>query len=112
MKQGMKRINGKSLLAGALLTAFAATGPALAAEPSVDDFNTAFAKANDTRKMAAELGHEWRDTAKILKSAQETAVAGQLSEAMELVAQAQQQADQGIVQAEREETLWLGRIIR
>ncbi len=90
----------------------AAAGTVLASDPSADDFNTAFTKANETRKMAAELGHEWRDTAKILKTAQESAEAGQLVEAMELVAQAQHQADQGVVQAEREETLWLGRIIR
>lgn len=83
-----------------------------ASEPTAEDFNKAFAEANDARKMAGKLGHEWRDTAKILRKAQETAAAGDLKKAMELVAEAKLQGEAGIVQAKRESALWEGRVIR
>ncbi len=93
-------------------TMFAVAGIAYAAEPTAEDFNAAFADANEARKMAGELGHEWRDTAKILKQAQETAQSGDLKKAMELVAKAKLQGEAGIVQAKRESTLWESRVIR
>ena len=104
--------NIKRISASLLIAAYAIVGSALAAEPTVEEFNAAFTKANETRKMAGELGHEWRDTAKILKSAQENAEKGELAKAMKLVAEAQLQAEQGIVQANREQSLWVSRIIR
>lgn len=99
----------RTIAAGALFFTACAVG---ASEPTAEDFNNAFAAANDTRKMAGELGHEWRDTAKILKKAQETAAAGDLKKAMELVAEAKLQGEAGIVQANRESALWEGRVIR
>ncbi len=91
---------------------FAVAGVVGASEPTVEDFNQAFTEANEARKMAGELGHEWRDTAKILKKAQETAQSGDLKKAMELVAQAKLQGEAGIVQGQRESSLWEGRVIR
>ena len=99
----------RTVVASAL---FFAAGVVGASEPTAADFNKAFADANDARKMAGELGHEWRDTAKILKKAQETAAAGDLKKAMELVAEAKLQGEAGIVQAKRESALWEGRVIR
>ena len=79
---------------------------------TVDEFNAAFADANETRKMANSLGYEWRDTAKILKQAAEAAQQGDLDKAMELVAQAKFQGETAISQANREKDLWVGRVIR
>lgn len=89
-----------------------AFGMAVASEPTVEEFNMAFKEANELRKTAGSLGHEWRDTAKILKSAAEAAQNGELEKAMKLVAQAKLQSEAGIVQANRESSLWEGRVIR
>lgn len=81
-------------------------------EPTVEEFVAAFSAANDTRKQAGAMGHEWRDTAKILRKAKETAEAGDLVTAMSLVEEAQMQAEQGVIQATREQALWISRVIR
>ena len=83
-----------------------------ATEPTVEEFNQAFQEANELRKTAGSLGHEWRDTAKILRSAVEAAQNGELEKAMNLVAQAKLQGEASIVQAKRESSLWEGRVIR
>ena len=93
-------------------TLFVFAGIASASEPTAEDFNAAFTEANEARKMAGELGHEWRDTAKLLKQAQEAAEGGDLNKAMKLVAKAKLQGEAGIVQAKRESTLWESRVIR
>ena len=105
--QSVKRLSVSLAVASVALS-----GSLWAAEPTAEEFNAAFTQANDARKMAAEMNHEWRDTAKLLKSAQESAAGGDLVNAMKLVAQAQMQSDQAIVQAEREATLWESRVIR
>ncbi len=99
----------RTLVAGILLCTMSL---ASAAEPTVADYNTAFTEANEARKKAGEMGHEWRDTAKILKLAQEAAQSGDLKKAMQLIAEAKLQGDAGVVQAQRESTLWEGRVIR
>ena len=90
-----------------------AVGTAVTAdEVTVEQINTAFAEANDLRKQAGELAHEWRDTAKILKSAQEAAAEGDLEKAMKLIAEAKFQSEAAINQAERESRLWIARVVR
>ena len=83
-----------------------------ALEPTVEEFNAAFVEANEARKMSGSLGHEWRDPVKFLRAAQKAAVDGDLVKAMKLVAQAKFQSDAAIVQANREQSLWIGRVIR
>jgi hypothetical protein len=83
-----------------------------ASEPTVEEFNAAFVEANEARKMSGSLGHEWRDPVKFLRAAQKAAVDGDLVKAMKLVAQAKFQSDAAIVQANREQSLWIGRVIR
>ncbi len=103
----------KSLLRTAVACVlFGAAGIAGASEYTVEDFNKAFVEANEARKMAGQMGHEWRDTAKMLRKAQETAQSGDLEAAMKLVAEAKLQGEAGIVQAQRENSLWEGRVIR
>jgi len=110
LKEMMMKLMVRIVLIGS--AALAIAGVAQATEPTVEQFNAAFMEANEARKMAGEMGHEWRDTAKILKKAQETAESGDLEKALELVAQAQFQGEAGVVQAEREASLWEGRVIR
>ena len=78
----------------------------------VEAFNAALVKANETRKQASAAKHEWRDTAKLLKNAQKAAEGGDFDKAMALVAEAQLQSEQAVIQAERESKLWEGRVIR
>ena len=78
----------------------------------MEEFNAAFVEANEARKMSGSLGHEWRDPVKFLRAAQKAAVDGDLVKAMKLVAQAKFQSDAAIVQANREQSLWIGRVIR
>ena len=77
-----------------------------------EEFVAAFKAANEARKKAATLGHEWRDTAKLLRSAKQAFENGDLDKAKALVANAQLQGEQAIIQAERESKLWEGRVIR
>ena len=79
---------------------------------SVEQFNAAFTEANDLRKKSGEVAHEWRDTAKILKSAQAAAEEGDFEKAMKLVAEAKFQSNAAIAQADRESRLWEGRVVR
>ncbi len=106
------KLNVKGFLIGLVAFAMSSSSVLWASEPTAEDFNVAFAAANEARKMASEAGHEWRDTGKILKSAQESAQQGDLAKAMKLVATAQLQSDAAIFQAERESTLWESRVIR
>lgn len=108
MKSILRPVYACALFVAASLT----FGIAGATEPTVEEFNNAFKEANELRKTAGSLGHEWRDTAKILKNAAAAAQEGDLQKAMKLVAEAKLQGEAGIVQANRESSLWEGRVIR
>ncbi len=75
-------------------------------------FNEAYKEANELRKQSGKLGHEWRDIRKLLKQAAEAAQTGDQEKAMKLVAEAKFQSEAAIVQANREQKLWEGRVIR
>ena len=75
-----------------------------------DDFAVAWEAADQARKEAGKVGYEWRDTAKLLKKAQAAAEKGEMAKAMKLVAQAHEQAEDGIAQAARESELWMARV--
>ncbi len=93
-----------------LLLSFGLIGVSQSA--TVEEFNVAFVEANDLRKQARALKHEWRDTVKILRQAQKAAQAGDLDKAMQLVAKAKFQGEAAIFQANRELSLWKGRVVR
>ncbi len=106
----MTRLRLVVFVAGISLFGF--VGSSLVHASDVETFNAAFAKANEARKAARASGHEWRDTAKLLKSAQKSAEDGDFEKAMSLVATAQLQGEQALIQAQRESSLWKGRVIR
>ena len=66
--------------------------------------------ADAKRKEASSLGHEWRDTGKMLKNAKKEADAGNMDKAMMLVAQAQEESEDAIAQAMREQDAWMARV--
>lgn len=90
----------KILIAAALTTAalgFAGcaqqeTKPASAASGDPTAYEAALSAAKAEQKKAAAVGGEWRDTGKIITSAEEAAAAGDYAKAKSLADQA---ADQG-----------------
>ena len=84
----------------------------LAASSTVfaEDFAMKWDEADAKRMEAAELGFEWRDTGKILKSAKKESEAGNADKAMELVNQAMEQSMDAIAQSQREKENWAARV--
>jgi hypothetical protein len=62
----------------------------------------AIAAAETARKKAASVGGEWRDTAKLIKEAEDLAKAGDYAAASALADQARRQGEMGYEQAIRE----------
>jgi hypothetical protein len=76
------------------------------AAPAGDDqkaaLDTAIADAEGARKKAASVKGEWRDTAKIIKQAQEAGAAGDFAKGMKLANEARLQGELGHDQAVKE----------
>jgi hypothetical protein len=62
--------------------------------PAPADFATAVKQAEDEIAKAAKMGHEWRDSKKILKQAKAAHKKGDMDKAMKLAVKAR---DQGIL---------------
>ena len=77
---------------------------------NADDFAMKWDEADAKRQQAAELGYEWRDTKKLLKSAKSESEAGNADQAMALVAQALEQSNDAIAQSQREKEIWAARV--
>lgn len=78
---------------------------ALAAETQAS-FEAAYAAADAARKQAAGVGHEWRDTRKMLKKAKATAKKGDYDKAVKLAQQAQQQGERAFEQGTLQAKVW------
>jgi hypothetical protein len=87
----------KKTLVAAALGAMFATGPVLAADKASAE--AAIAAAAAAQKEAAAVGGEWRDTAKMMKKAQEEVAAGNFGSAEKLAKQAKDQYELGKAQA-------------
>lgn len=74
------------------------------------DFAMKWDEAEAKRMEAAELGFEWRDTGKLLKSANKESEAGNAEKAIQLVDQALEQSMDAIAQAQREKENWAARV--
>ena len=99
-------MRNKNLISTTLIAGLIFSSSTLLAE----DFATKWEEADAKRSEAAELGYEWRDTGKILKSAKKESEAGNSEEAMKLVAQALEQSNDAIAQAQREKENWGTRV--
>lgn len=79
------------------MTSLAATISANATTTA--EFEQSYATAEESRKLAASVGGEWRDVEKLLKSARAAAQAGELDKAMDLTQTALHQSQLGYRQA-------------
>lgn len=98
----------KKYVIGSLLALSFVAGNSMAG----DEFEAAWQAADDKRKEAASMKSEWRDTKKMLAKAKQAAEKGDMDTAMNLVAMAHEQANDGIAQAEREAIMWVTRVPR
>ncbi len=85
----------KTLTAAAIALLLAGTSFAT----SQADFDKAYAAAEAARQEAAKMKNEWRDTAKMLKKAQELAKAGKLEAAIKMAKAAEFQGKMAVEQA-------------
>jgi hypothetical protein len=90
------QITVAALLLGASLAPVVAAD---AANPNVAKAQQMIEKAEAARKQAASVDGEWRDTAKIIKQAEEELANGEVVSAMKLAAEAHKQGVLGYQQA-------------
>jgi hypothetical protein len=75
-----------------VLGACATTAPEpITPAPTADMASSAIAAAQDARKKAASVGHEWRDTGALIDDAAKAAEAKEYAKAIELANQAERQ---------------------
>jgi nucleoid-associated protein YgaU len=105
----IKMIKFSGLMALALSVAVGcASAPTETQEPtevSADakaEAQAAIDEAKAAARRAGEMGAEWRDTAKIIRSAEEALAAGDTAKAIELANKARRQAENAIAQHESE----------
>ncbi len=80
--------------------------PTLANSTDTQRFDAVYAAATAARKHAAALGHEWRDTRKLLKKAKAAAKSGDFETAVQLAEQARFQSERAVEQAEEQAKIW------
>jgi hypothetical protein len=76
------------------------------------DFERRFAEADELRLEAAAQGYEWLGTAALLDDARTHAERGDVEAALVLVDKARFQAEAALLQAEREQEAWQGRVVK
>jgi hypothetical protein len=86
-------------LLATLLLAFSAHALADDAAKAADPA-AAIEVAEAAQKAASEVGFEWRDTAKLIKSAKKALEAGETEKAIKLANTAKLQGEMGVKQAE------------
>ena len=82
--------------------------------PASDEatFKAAYEAAVAARKAAAEVGFEWRDTKKMLRTARKLAKKGAYDKALKLANQARREGELGVIQAREQETAWRGAVLK
>jgi hypothetical protein len=80
----------------------AATAGDASGGPDQAALDKAVADAQAARKKAASVGGEWRDTAKMIKDAEEAGKAGDFAKGIKLANEAQKQGELGYDQAMKE----------
>lgn len=100
-----------ALVMGASLMLAACAGDTMS-EPDEKSYSAAYEAAEAARKEAAKVGHEWRDTADMLKKAEETAAKGDYAAAQKLADKARRQSENAIAQAKEQEQAWQAAVIK
>ena len=86
------------------------SGNAIAADQA--SFDAAYAAGQTARKGAAAVKFEWRDTRKILKSAEKLAAAGDFAKAVSLAKKAEAQGLAGQAQAKEQANRWQDFVVK
>ena len=97
--------------AGAIVAMAGAFAPSAVAADAAS-FKAAYEAADAARKKAGSVGFEWRDTRKILKSAQKAAEKGDYAKAEKLAAKAKHQGEAAYAQAMQQEEGWKAAVVR
>ncbi len=109
----MQRISNRSRRAIAACLFACALGqalPALANDEAA--FKAAYEAGDAARKAAAAVGFEWRDTKKMLRQAKSLAEKGEYQKAIDLANRAKRQGENGLIQAELEEKVWMDAVLK
>ena len=96
----MKRLFGIAM--AMLLVSACASTPAAKATADATTSAAAIASAEAARKKAASVGHEWRDTGKMIKKAKELMESQKFDEAIKVAGKAEAEGELGYQQYMRE----------
>ena len=107
----MRKISYALAVIGASLLLAACAGDTKS-EPDQSSYNAAYEAAEAARKEAASLKYEWRDTAKMLKQAEEAAAKGDYATAQKLADKARKQSENAIAQAKEQEQAWQAAVVK
>ena len=107
----MRKISYVVAVLGATLLLAACAGDTMS-EPDEKSYNAAYEAAEAARKEAASMKYEWRDTAKMLKKAEETAGKGDYATAQKLANKARKQSENAIAQAKEQEQAWQAAVLK
>jgi len=94
------------LSTAALLSVMLSAGEVHAAAAVAPDAKALIEQAETTRTEAASLGYEWRDTAALIKKAQDALAAGQEAEASKFAQDALLEGQQSVAQAHTMQKGW------
>ncbi|WP_156013331.1 SoxXA-binding protein [Thioalkalivibrio sp. HK1] len=109
----MQRISNRlrrAVAPGLLVFAMGHGVPALASDQAA--FEVAYDAGQAARKAAAAVGHEWRDTKKMLSDAKKLAEKSDFEAAIALAERAKRQGELGVIQAEHEEKVWMDAVLK
>ena len=109
----MQRISNplrQAIAASLLALASGQSVPVLASDQAA--FEVAYKSGQASRKAAAAVGHEWRDTKKMLREAKDLAEKGEFEKAIALADRAKRQGELGVIQAEHEEKVWMDAVLK
>lgn len=107
----MRKFPFIAAIVGAGLLLAACAGNSMAA-PDEASYKAAYEAAEAARKEAAAVKHEWRDTEKMLKQAEEMAAKGDYAGAQKLAEKARRQSENAVAQAKEQEQIWQSAVLK
>ena len=96
----MKKLASLAIAIVVALMLSACAGGEKAPAVSAEDAKAAIAAAKDATKKAGSVGYEWRDTGKMIKSAEAALKEGKVEDAIKLANKAKRQSEHAYAQYE------------
>jgi hypothetical protein len=84
--------------------------PVVSNAATKEDAEAICSAADTARKQAADVGMEWRDTGKLIKSANKALESGDYAAAVKQCEKAKREGETGVKQAEIEKSSWASRV--